>query len=1164
MKATAFWYVPSRQRCARQRPNVALSVALIFTLGVIERQPAAAPFSDHRNWGLLAERSLPPIVPSITPQRAGEALTRTPLRFEICDERAPGRFVARGNGWSTYLAANEAVLFSAASEGVGRLGRGADLGSPRNAESPQANEQLPGPRRDRAAPRFSRSRPSVRLQFIGARRNARVLGETLSATLTSYFIGRDPSRWRAGVANYERVRIEQAYPGIDVIYYGSGHNLEYDFNLAPGANPRAIRLRFKGASRVEIDNSGSLSITAAAGRFFQHAPAAYQIVDGQRCAVNVGYRVLGRNDVALVLGDYNRALPLVVDPVLSYATYFGSRSGFYSIKSVAFDADGNAYIVGETSATDLPTTPGSFQPQAQGLDAFVAKLNAAGSALVYATYLGGSGSDAAGAIAVDSSGNAFVSGATASADFPTTANAFQPGPFSDIPHAFVTKLNPGGTALVYSTYLGNKRESSSASGIAVDSGGLATVAGFTGKHFPVTAGALQSRYGGGERDAFVARLNRDGSALEYATYLGGDGSDSVTSVAMDKEGNAYVIGDTMSNDFPITRNAYQGQKPGNDASFIAKVGAGGDRLVYSTYFGTAAVSLHGIAVDLGGNAYITGAGFSPNVPTTADALQTVSAGDYDAFVAKLNERGSALIYSTFLGGRGFDNALGISVDPLGQAYVTGNTQSPDFPLRQPFQAKKSGGPLFKTTDGGGSWEDIPATPTGISSLVVDPQSPSTLYSSAFGDVLKSTDAGATWTVISTIASTTSLAIDSLHPATLYRYGFFGIDKSVNAGVDWQRLVSFAQGNIFTFVSTLVIDPTAPDTLYYGLGPIAVPDRSSTAGTADILSDKIFKSTDGGGTWRPLLLPRTVNSIGALAIDPHSPATVYAATGAEVLKSTNRGATWLVLPGTATLGIARLAIDPASSNTLYGIAFNGILKSTDGAETWSRTGLENAFPSLLAIDPRMPGTVYAAGSRGIQKTSDGGATWRSVLEGINGNAIAIDPQDNGIVYVGTFATSDMFVARLNPAGGALSYSTYLGGSRPDTGVGIAADAYGNAYIAGTSSSTDFPVTRDVYQSTGPGTIIGVVVRIADATPPHIASATVKGKNLAVAGEGFDRGAVITVDGADFETANDVDTPSALLISRRGGKQIPRGQTVSLRVRNASSQLSNSFPFTRPSN
>lgn len=368
-----------------------------------------------------------------------------------------------------------------------------------------------------------------------------------------------------------------------------------------------------------------------------------------------------------------------VSPVLSYSSYLGGGSDDIGY-AVATDTAGNVYVAGSTVSTNLPTTTGAFQTTHGGgtFDAFVMKMSPAGVPL-YITYLGGSGDDEAFGIAVNAAGQAYVTGYTTSSNFPTTTGAYRTAAAGgrDI---FVAVIDPTGSSLIYSTRAGGSSDDV-AYAIAVDSGGSAYLTGYTtSANFPTTTGAFQ-RTLGGDFDAFVMKLNAAGTALVYATYLGGSGEDIGFSLALDSSSNAYVAGHTQSSNFPVTAGAYQGVTGGGYDAFVASVNPTGTALAYSTYLGGASDDYAlGVAVDPSGNAYVTGYTSSANFPTTVGSYQTAKAGGYDAFVLKLNGAGTALAYSTFLGGTGDDYGLAVAVNAAGEAYVTGDSASGNFPV----------------------------------------------------------------------------------------------------------------------------------------------------------------------------------------------------------------------------------------------------------------------------------------------------------------------------------------------------------------------------------------------------------------------------------------------------------------------------------------------------
>lgn len=601
------------------------------------------------------------VLPTAAGAGLSESYGRLPLHFEENRGQADRevQFLARGPGYGLYLTASEAVLVLGAKD-----------------------------------------RTVLRMALVGANSDSPVSGLDELPGKANYFIGKDSSKWRTNVPTYAKVRYREVYPGIDLVYYGNQRQLEYDFVVAPGADPTEIVLRFEGADAIKIDTHGDLVLHTANGELRQHKPVIYQETDGVRQLIEGSYVIKDAHQVAFQFAAYDESRPLIIDPMLFYSTYLGGNSDDYAW-SIAVDGAGHAYVTGSTGSTNFPTTDGSSQTTFGACHtAFVAKFDRAGSALVYSTYLGGL--DSAGcydnvgsAIVVDDAGHAYVTGYTF-ADFPTTAEAFQRAHIEG--DAFVTKLSPTGDGLVYSTLLGGGFDDFG-TGIALDASGSAYVAGWTySPDFPTTAGAFQPTYGGGGTAGFVAKLNPAGSAVEYSTYLhGGDasGHDYIRGIAVDARGSTYVAGATnpYSNhppNFPTTPGAFQITYGGGSVdAFVAKLNSTGSALVYSTYLGGSGWDdILGIAIDAAGHAYVAGRTISSDFPTTAAALQpNHGGGTWDAFVTKLNVAGSALLYSTYLGGIDHDFGTAIAVDADGRAYVTGATRSSNFPTTPgPFQA----------------------------------------------------------------------------------------------------------------------------------------------------------------------------------------------------------------------------------------------------------------------------------------------------------------------------------------------------------------------------------------------------------------------------------------------------------------------------------------------
>jgi hypothetical protein len=525
---------------------------------------------------------------------------------------------------------------------------------------------------------------STRLEFAGAT-PSRIQGELPLPGRSHYLIGSDRDKWRSNVSSYARVRYENLYPGVDAIFYGAGTRVEFDFLVAPGADPDAIRLSVAGG---RIDSKGDL----VCGALHVRKPVIYQ--EGR--VIRGGYRRQGR-DIGFEIAAYDKTRPLVIDPVLAYSTYLGA-SGGGSGEAIAVDAAGAIYIAGTVNSNYFPTVNARQSVFAGSNDVFVTKLDPTGSTLIYSTYIGAIADDRATAIAVGPDGSAYVTGFTASHDFPTV-NALQEthagGGRVNGGDAFVFRLSPDGSSLIYSTFLGGSADDFGR-GIAVDSSGAAYVAGITlSTDFPV-ANALQPEYGGGARDAFVAKLSPDGSQLLYSTYLGGTGTDEANGIAVDTAGNAYVTGETTNVSFP-TVNAVQATYAGGARDvFVSKIDPEGSKLVYSTLIGGSADDFgRSIAVGRDGAAVVTGYTTSTNL-RRVNAMQTTLGAPRDAFVSKLNPEGTALIYSTYLGGTGTDEGFAVAVDEDGYAYVAGFTQSPDFPIYNPTESKINLGACVKT------------------------------------------------------------------------------------------------------------------------------------------------------------------------------------------------------------------------------------------------------------------------------------------------------------------------------------------------------------------------------------------------------------------------------------------------------------------------------------
>jgi uncharacterized repeat protein (TIGR01451 family) len=804
-------------------------------------------------------------------QATRNAFGRLPLSFELNQGQADARvkFLARGHGYALFLTDNGAV-FS-----------------------------------------FSETKTALHMRLQDAATSAQITGVDQLPGKVNYLRGNNSTDWCTDIPTYARVRYEQVYKGVDLVYYGNQRQLEYDFVVQPGASFKQIRLAFEGAGKPRPNRRGELILKSGEHKLKLLKPKAYQEIDNTRHEVSVRYSLNARGEVTFKVGNYDKSQPLVIDPLLVYSTFLGG-SGLDVGKSIAADSSGNTYIAGQTSSLNFPTSAPLQTSTGGGTDAFVAKLNANGSALIYSTFIGGANNDSAASIAIGTAGNAYLTGQTSSANFPVL-NALHP------------TLN-------------------------------------------------------GTTDAFVAELNSAGSALIYSTYLGGRGADVGNSIAIDAQGNAYVAGNTPSTDFPTTN------------------------------------------------------------PLQANRL------------------GHAIYKSTNAAGNwaGSDSGLAASV-VFDFAFAPNNSSIM-------YAAAETG--LFKTTDGGANWNSVPTTPTlAINKLAIDPTNSAIIYAAATGGMFKSTDGGNNFTAINNgfIGNGRAILVDPVTPTTLYGTSFGSrVFKSIDAGASWTSVFI----NNVSIINALAINPNTPATLF----------AATNFG--------LFKSINGGVNWTAVDLglnfSATVNNV---AIDKTNGA-VYAATIAGLLQSLNGGSTWTNLSGTLNVSISNVAIDPTNSSILYVTQFNGPSKSIDGGVTWtvSNTGFSNSQVLSFVINPSQPSTLFIGTASGsdafVTKLSAGGASqvYSTYLGGNtsdSGLALALDGSGNAYLTGSTtssdFPTAsalqpiyagngDAFIAKLNPSGSALVYSTFLGGEIVDSARAIAVDTSGNAYVGGSTNSFSFPLAN----------------------------------------------------------------------------------------------------------
>ena len=852
----------------------------------------------------------------------------------------------------------------------------------------------------------SHSTRFVRLSFPGANADAAGTGVEKFAGRVNYLLGNDPAGWHTGIPAYGKVEYPQVYPGVDLVFHGRQQQLEYDFVVAPGANAGVITIRLDGADRIQLDAQGDLLIHAGTQQFRQHAPKAWQKSGGFHVAVPVRYAFKDARTVTFTLGAYDHARELIIDPVISYSTYIGG-SGRDRAWTVAVDASGGAYVAGDTQSIfkDLPVSGVQTNRASPSGDGFVAKLNADGSGFDYLTYLGGRDIDGVIAIALDAGNNAYLAGYTTSPNFPITPGAFQrkikssnSGGYTVFQaDAFLTKLNPTGDALIYSTFYGGRR-TDSALGVAVDADGNALLCGFTDSTDLPTNNAAQPKLKGGN-DAFVAKFNPDGTALLYGTYLGGVSAENANGIAVDADGNAVVAGFTQSASFP-TNNAF---------------------------------------------------------PTT-NAFQPLFGGGRDAFLTKYSPTGT-VIFSTYYGGTGLDLGYSVHLDAAGDIYVSGSKSSLDFPTTVGINH----GGVFSSADAGTNWmlKSSGLTHNHVQSLAASGAQPLRAFAGTRRGLFATTDGGTTWASRNTDLESQNITAIALDPADLnllYVGTASTVQKSTNGGIHWTTNdTGLTAGNI----RALVFQPGLSSTLYAG---------SHNGG--------VYVSSNSAASWTRIISGLGNLAVNALAVDPATPTTLYAATDGGIYKSTNSGAKWFSRNTglTPSKRAQALLLDPSSPATLYVGTARGLFMTQDGADNWSiiGAGLSCSNVTAIARDATLL-DIFVGTTNGLFRSMDYGLTFTTNTAGLNPPAVASLAAPTGLVYAGLRGsnafggTNDAFLTKFSADGSNILYSVVLGGSKGDEGFSAAVAADGSVVFAGATASTNFPVVDppSVVQSTNSG-------------------------------------------------------------------------------------------------
>jgi len=997
---------------------------------------------------------------------------RLPLAFEKQAGGSGERFVARGRGYVVGLDAGKAVIEVTSKAGTSHAVSIELAGSnPRHA-SP--GSELPG--------KINRIR------------------------------GNDPRQWQLGLPTYERITYPGAYPGIDVVYYGNQQQLEFDLVVKPGADPAAIRLKVEGAGALSIDGSGALNLGEAAGGLRIGLPQIYQDVNGEKKGVPGHYVIVSRDEAAFRIDPWDHTRALVIDPTIVYSALFGGYGlGVSAIGyGIGIDSSGNILIAGEAYATDFPAVnaaqnsfAGSEDENVAG-DAFVTKINPAGTAFIYSTYLGGSNYQYATALAVDSTGAAWVTGLTESTDFPLlfAAQATLGDVTSNASNAFVARLNAAGV-LQFSTFLGGNSISEGL-GIAVDNSNSGYVTGYTQGSFPTTGGVLQTAYQGGD-NAFVAKYSPSG-ALLYSTLLGGNSTEGY-GIAVDTAGNAYVTGNSTSSAFTgAPAGGAQAANNGAGDAFVAKLNANATALLYFTFLGgTGFDEGLAIAVDSMNNAYIAGQTGSTGL-ATAGAAQTALAGGIDGFAAKLNPTGSAFTYVTYIGGIREDYLQGLALDGSGNVYVTGSTDSLNFPLVQPIEPMFPGYgiSLINSTNSAGSWSVFDTNIAGaVFDVSINPAGTSTVVLTE-GGMYRTVNGGASWTqqlALYAVGSSSYLARSPAASGTIYAGiccaggpGTFQlmIYQSTNDGVTWTftgNTPSQAVGS----AGGLLADPLTANTLYLYVNGGASPYN-------------LCVSKNGGATWSPaatgLPLSDSGEGVGIGTMAATSDGAIYTSPfPSGVFKSTNQGGSWTAvengLPADQFAGPEGLS---ASGTTLYIAGDDGyIYKTTNGGASWAPAPVF-VDATWVVASPQNPSVLYTEIGAGTNLplsyvygvSTDGGATWTEeagigLPQRLYCPKRVVDPSNSAhLMLAGCGVDYGAFVAKLNSTGSALDWSTYLGAiSESVYPFAVATDGAGDAFVTGETYAgylfSGFPVTPTALGvSPYAGTVDAFLTKISDTT------------------------------------------------------------------------------------
>lgn len=993
---------------------------------------------------LLVALPAPPAASSAAPSPIRAKTTSTevhPMRFEpnVGQTHPDVRYVAKGRGYSVFVTADGPTLA---------------------LQTPNASEG-----------------EAIRMRFVGMSPEAPVVAEREAQGTVNYLKGNDPEKWHRDIPTFEAVRTRDAYAGIDAVLYGADGRLEYDFVVAPGADPRQIRVSFEGQQSLEVSPEGDLLLGMQNGEIRQQRARVYQDGPAGKTPVAARYVLGSDGEVGFDVANYDPAKPLVIDPVLVYSVYLGGGSGVDIARAVTVLGIDSVYLVGETHSREYPGSTlggGGFGGRA---DVFLSKYGQSLGEPVFTVTFGGLEDDTPTDVAVDETGRIYVSGVTKSDAFPTTVGAYDRG-LSGPTDGFVVRINQAGTNLELGTYLGGN-QFETLGGLAVDAAGAVYVAGSTqSDDFPISPGAFDASRDG-LRDAFVTKLDPTFGSIAYSTLLGGSGVESAVAVAVDPTGNAFVTGETSGAGFPTTAGAFDTSHNGGADAFVAKVNPTGSSLLYSTFLGGSSdESGLGIAIDPTGTAYVTGRTASAVFPTTAGAFDTTLGGTRDAFVTKLAPTGASLVVSTYLGGAADDVANAIAIDSAGRPLVAGATASTDFPVSaSAYDASFSGGEsdafvtrleaagtsLASSTYLGGDDEDIAyGVAVGADdSMILAGTSDSSDYPTAGGiGVSYGWDFDV---IVSRLSANGQTLQASDHIAA----------REEDHG---RRIATDDAGNVFVVGYTYSVGyPTTNGSEMLGDGDIVItkiaPDGAS-----------LVYSTYFGG--------RAVDVANDIVVDGSGMLYLVGYTQSDDYPTTN-GAYSMTLAGADDVIVTKL--DASSNALVYSTYVGGAASDVATSCALVGTTLVVGGETRSATFPTTPGAYDAtlAGGRDgfvLRLASGGDALLSSTFVGGASTSLVTDVAalPDGSSYVvgdagigfeatpGVFDTTsngafDVFVAKFTPSGGDRVFATFLGGSHDDVAAEVGLDASGGIYVLSSTNSSNYPTTAGAFDTVFDGPV-----------------------------------------------------------------------------------------------